>query len=236
MHACLSASRDRARQLNLRWRWKHLQPLTLRVTVDGNSRRTDLLCYRLERDLSVIAEGCDAKGISRVTRQRLGRGFADMVVRGRHVDQEQTMTLRGVNRTRWRYPTYDYDCPSFPTLSARLVITVDVISAYNFQEIEPEIVLEELHTACELVLEELVNRRSKRLSFAQLVSAADAAGLLRPTDLELSGAELLTELKDLRKDVRHRAAEGADAWLDAHWEDVAMQLERLVSHINRSAA
>jgi hypothetical protein len=47
---------------------------------------------------------------------------------------------------------------------------------------------------------------------------------------------LLTELKDLRKDVRHRAAPGARGWLDRHWEDVAMLLERLVEELQHQPA
>jgi hypothetical protein len=120
-----------------------------------------------------------------------------------------------------------------PRLDARLSVTVDLIMAWNFGEIAPEVLLEELHTACELVLEELVNKRSKRLSFAELVGAADKAGLFRHMPGGRSPGMLFTELKDLRKNVRHRAAEGAGPWLDEHWEDVAMCLERLIRHVNR---
>lgn len=231
---CLSSARARARQLHLHWRWQSRGPTAVRVIVDGNSRRTDLLSYRLERDLPLVAEGCHVPGLSRNERQRLGRGFADLMVRGRHVDQNATMALRGVAETRWRFPPYDYDCPAFPSLWARLIVTEDLIVAWNFNEIAPEVLLEELHTACELVLEELVNRRSKRLSFAELVAAADKGGALRHADSGLSGAALLTQLKDLRKGVRHRGASGAADWLGQHWEDVAMLLEHLVDRLNRT--
>ena len=75
----------------------------------------------------------------------------------------------------------------------------------------PEVLLEELHTACELVLEELVNKRAKKVSFADLVAKADRAGLLDARPDETPPGLLLISLKDLRKDVRHRAAEGAGA-------------------------
>jgi hypothetical protein len=86
----------------------------------------------------------------------------------------------------------------------------------------------------ELVLEELVNKRSKKLSFAQLIAFADEAGLLHHSDDETPSARLLKDLKDLRKNVRHRAAEGAHSWLNEHWEDVALCLERLVLHVNQN--
>jgi hypothetical protein len=170
-----------------------------------------------------------------------------MMLRGRHVWQEGPMLLRGVTDTSYSYPPYDYSCPGSRRLQARLSITEELLVGWNFQEIAPEVLLEELHTACELVLEELVNRRAKRLSFAQLIAKASDSGLLdfglRGSGLPDSGlllsllgettpaVALLTELKDLRKDVRHRAAEGARPWLDEHWEEVAILLERLVRRV-----
>ncbi|MEV6406628.1 hypothetical protein AB0M58_27440 [Streptomyces bobili] len=230
---CLAAAQTRARKMGLSWRWRHPQTHRCVVTINGNSRQTDLLGYRLERDLPLVAEGCADAGLPPAQRARIGRGFADMMLRGRHVEQDDPMVLRGVAATSYYYSPYEYECPSSPRLHARLSITTDLIVAWNFAEIAPEVLLEELHTACELVLEELVNRRAKKLSFAQLISAADEADLFRhSSDQAVPTTDLLTELKDLRKDVRHRAAEGADVWLDKHWENVAMCLECLVHHVN----
>ena len=231
--ACLAVGRARARKLGLSWRWRHVAPRRCVVVVDGNSRRTSLLGYRLERDLPIVAEGCAVGSLVPAQRARIGRGVADMLLRGRDTEEDGCMTLRGVARTTYYFPPYEYECPSVPRLHARLSITVDLIVAWNFGEIAPEVLLEELHTACELVLEELVNKRAKRLSFAELIDAADNAGLFRYMPGGRSPAALFTELKDLRKNVRHRAAEGAGLWLDEHWEDVAMCLEQLVRHVNR---
>jgi hypothetical protein len=111
-------------------------------------------------------------------RALIGRGFVDMMLRGRSDDQDGCMVLRGVAKTKHYYPPYEYECPSSPRLHARLSITENLLVAWNFDEIAPEVLLEELHTACELVLDELVNKRSKKLSFAELVTSADQAGLL----------------------------------------------------------
>jgi hypothetical protein len=61
---------------------------------------------------------------------------------------------------------------------------------------------------------------------------ADEAGLLQYSNDEIPPVRLLTDLKDLRKNVRHRAAEGAHPWLNEYWEDVAICLERLALHVN----
>mgnify|MGYP007126158927 CR=1 FL=1 len=237
VRVCQAAARTRARKLRISWRWRTLGVRHVLVTVNGNSRRIDLLGYRLERDLPLVAEGCDSAPLAPKQRIRLGRGFADLMLRGRHVELDGPMTLRGVSDTRYYYPPYEYECPSSPRLHARLSITVDHLVGWNFGEVPAETLLEELHTACELVLEELVNKRAKKLSFRELVDKADDAGLLRSFfPGETSPKQLLTELKDLRKNVRHRAAEGAQSWLDDHWEEVALLLERLVVEVNRKIA
>lgn len=160
---CLAAGRARAHRLGLSWRWRHVTPGHCIVIVDGNSRRTDLLGYRLERDLPLVAEGCAVEGLSPAQRARIGRGFVDMMLRGRDVSQDDGMVLRGVAETRYYYPPYDYECPSAPRPHTRISITEELLVAWNFDEIAPKVLLEELHTACELVLEELVNKRSKKL-------------------------------------------------------------------------
>jgi hypothetical protein len=236
VRVCQAAARTRARRLGISWNWRTLALRHVVVVVDGNSRRTDLLGYRLERDLPLVAEGCGSVALGPTQRARLGRGFADMMLRGRHVWQEGPMLLRGVADTFYCYPPYDYNCPGALRLQARLSITEDLIVGWNFAEIAPEVLLEELHTACELVLEELVNKRAKRLSFAELIARAKDSGLLDPSPLaslwpETPSVTLLTELKDLRKEVRHRAAGGSWPWLDEHWEEVAILLERLVSRV-----
>lgn len=236
VRVCLAAGRARARKLHISWRWRHAKRGQCVLAIDGNSRRIDLLGYRLERDLPLVAEGCMVEGLSPEQRARIGRGFADLMLRGRHVEQDGPISLRGVTRTSYYYPPFEYQCPSVPRLHARLSITEDLIVAWNFEEIAPEVLLEELHTACELVLEELVNKSAKRLSFAELIAAAEDAGLFGDSrDLATQPTDLLIDLKDLRKNVRHRAAEGAGTWLARHWEDVAICLERLVRHVNDQA-
>jgi hypothetical protein len=230
---CLKASRARARTLGLSWRWRRTGVHRYQVTIDGNSRRTDLLGYRLERDLPLVCEGCPIVGMSPTPCADLGRGFADLMLRGRDTTPDDVMVLRAVKEASSYFSPFEYECPATTRLHARLSITQELLVSWCFEEVAAEVVLEELHTACELVLEQLVNNRSKKLSFAELVAAADSAGFLSSVPLNPAPASLLLGLKDLRKDVRHRAAQGAAVWLDRHWEDVALCLERLVTLVNR---
>ncbi len=146
------------------------------------------------------------------------------------------MALRGVSRTRWYYPPYEFECPTIPHLDARLSITLSVLVGWSFGEIAPEVVLEELHTACELTLEELVNKRAKKLSFAELTEKAHIDGHLeKQWATDHDPVALLTSLKDLRKDVRHRGASGSADWLREDWEHVAILLERLVYRLDKQS-
>jgi hypothetical protein len=74
-----------------------------------------------------------------------------MMLRGRNsAKEEDYMVLRGVAATKYYYAPYNYRCPSSPILQARLSITEEMIVAWNFDEIAPEVFLEELHSASEL--------------------------------------------------------------------------------------
>jgi hypothetical protein len=60
--------------------------------------------------------------------------------------------------------------------------------------------------------------------------------ILRRRDIDVAdvlndiGREVLISLKDCRKDVRHRGAEGAEEWLEEHFWDAASILENLAAH------
>ena len=237
--ACLQAGASRAGRLGLTWKRRSMGEHCVRVQVDGHSRRMDLLGYRLERDLPLVSEGVAIAG-GPTLRARLGRGVADMYLRGRHVGQEHPMRLVAVEHTTFYYPPYDFMCPDVPTLHARLAVTLEVLVGWVFEEVAADVVLEELHTACELVLEKRFNDRAKTLSFSQLIAAGVSDGGLLGSD---GTPELLEELKNRRKRARHRnASEGAKEWVGEHWEDIALVLERLVTQLrlgarpNRSAA
>jgi hypothetical protein len=98
--------------------WRTLGPRHLLVVEDGNSRRTDLLGFRLERDPPLVGERCTAADMMPTQRQRVGRGFAHMLRRGRHVDQCGAMVL-GVSDTRWYYPLDDYSPAAARRVSPR---------------------------------------------------------------------------------------------------------------------
>jgi hypothetical protein len=64
-----------------------------------------------------------------------------------------------------------------------------------------------------------------RARLTRLRSAADIAAAMNDM-----GRDVLLSIKDCRKEVRHRGAEGAEAWLDKHFWDAASILESLAGH------
>jgi len=237
---CLKASMSRARKLSLSWRNERLGSGELRCAIEGNGRRMDLLAHALERDLPLVAEGAHNTGFSLSRRRRLGLGFADLYVRGLDIRSDATRLWRGVSETRYYFTPFELSPPETTSdLAARLMVTEGVIVDWWFERTPDVVLLEELHTACELMLEHLVNQRSKRLSFAELVAEADGAGLLNsprlpariPGTRATDAKQLLIELKDYRKDARHRGDRSFEPWLKENWEGIVLLIERLASRL-----
>lgn len=242
LEVCLAAAKSRARKLGVSWRVERLPNGHVRCTVDGNSRRLDLLAHALERDLPLVAEGAHHCELPTFRRRQLGTGFADLYGRGRDTRSDGPWRWRGATQAKYYFSPYDAtDHSTHPTLEARLAVTETIIIDWCFDRVPAVVLLEELHTACELLLEHLINQRSKRRSFAELVDLADAAGILRhpmfapevavalgvaPT---VNGKDLLIQLKNYRKNARHRADTSFEQWLTKSWETVALLIEHLAS-------
>ncbi|WP_234659799.1 hypothetical protein [Agromyces marinus] len=109
-----------------------------------------------------------------------------------------------------------------PHLADRLVITMDLLASWHFQEVAAEVLIEEIHTAAELMLKSLGLPRSKRMSFAELIDGAHDQGLI-----DERSSQTLHALKSTRVGAKHRGSADAKEWLDANFWDVVAALERL---------
>jgi hypothetical protein len=220
------------------------------VALDGNGYALDIFCERLRRDLPTIAEATPARRPP-ASRRLLALGLVDMLARYRlglydRYGEDWLPALRARRQPAYLLPHGLYT-PN-DALQDRLAVTMDMLASWHLGEVAPPVLLEEMHTAAELILTALVNRRAKRLSFAQLVDLAlqgrcfspypgDSATTARfrsgdgPHASEVKMAEVLVSMKDVRKDVRHRGAEGSRAWLDEHFWDAALVLTHLASQV-----
>lgn len=249
--ACIAAARRRSRTFGVRIRSELSKENYGYIFFNGQTYALDILLERLRRDLPTIAEATPCERTPR-DRRRVANGFVDILNRyrgGLYERYEETWvpTLRAKRTAAYSLPhqLFPFDAPS---LQHRLFVTEDMLASWHYDEVAPEVLIEEIHTAAELLLEASVNRRSKRLSFAQLVDAAHQRKLLRayPTDdvwppevdpagtLEDHcndfGRVLLLDLKNHRKEIRHRGAPGASDWLAKNFWPVVSLLEHLAIH------
>jgi len=232
--SALAAQRRRARALDLRIVTERKSPAQVYVQVNGNSRRMDVLGYRLERELPLVCEGNSSSGLPPRERRRLGLGVADMYLRGRNLgnESEKPMILRGVADTRYYFPVFEFSPQEAGTeqLQHRLRLTEELIADWDVRNISHFTVIEELHTASELLLQAVIPLPRRQDYYPQRLEAARDQKLLDESEIEL-----LKILSRYRNGARHHAKDGFEVWLDANWEAVALVLERLC-HKLRSPA
>lgn len=225
----------------------HSDPCVAEMEVSANTYVVDIWLERLRRDLPTIAEATSSHRPPS-DRRRLALGLIEILTRYRLDMYERygevwIPTLRGRTKPAYLLPHQFWLADD--ALQQRLSTTAELLASWHFDEVAPEVLLEEMHTAAELMLGAIVNTRSRRLSFGELVESARARGVFSPSapdssavqawrtvnpharNFEDEQAALLVSLKDVRKDVRHRNVGAAKSWLDDHFWEMASLLERI---------
>lgn len=249
VEAMLNAGRLRARRLSVRWS-SSIKSNVCAVIVNGEWWRIDLLIARLSRDLPTICEAIPLEHRSPSRRRGVGRSFAHIASQYRlgAFDLHETgWTPKLVSRRGepWDVMIYTFSAPNAPDLERRLEVTARMLMDWEFGEIAPEVMLEELHTAAELSLKRaLWGKYRGRGSFKELVERAEQSDMLklpgirafrqslRTVDVEesITVKELLLSLKDARKVARHEARETALPWLEKWVVGIGEVLEVLAQN------
>lgn len=247
--ACIRVSKTRARALSCSWRVKDLNERTMRCEVNGQTRRLGLLLRALETDLPIACEGVMG-GLPPRRASRLGRGFAELLFIGRDVNLgDDLQTLREVKELRLYYPVYEFSpgASTPPILQARLRITEDVVTDFGLGRVEPVMLMEELHTAMEQTLRELLPQVPQNARWPTLVDRAEQAGHLSGNTgrSQLEGVPghshtdrdlLLSEgINTRRNRAKHGGGDPDDPWISDHWECLSLLLERLVLSASASS-
>jgi len=220
--------------------------------MDGNGFWLDMLLERMRRDLPTIAEATPADRHTPAERRRLANGLIDVLCRSRvsyydrydkegqpdYVPRLRRLRTSEVVPVRALWPGDKH-----PDLYARLAITEEILTSWALDEVAPEVVLEELHTAAELILMRLMEKR-RAPAFAELVEEARADGHLEwrlgmhyadeePEQIDDMG-DLLISLKDHRKRAKHQGSDEARAWLTVHFWPAGVVLERLCNRLQKA--
>lgn len=256
VRAILAAARRRARQLNVAgWRSRvDANSHCCYVVIDGPWVLLDLFVARLERDLPTICEAVSGSKRGPASRRGLGWAFVQIAARRRlGIDDHRQVGwkphLRSRSQPPWSLAPHLLESPNAPDLADRLVATERMLVDWQFDEVAPEVMIEELHTAFELCLGRVLYGRYRRdRSFQQLVDKAASEGHFDQAPLrqfmpgydewmqrvrqELPSpgsfaCELLITLKDARKVARHQGQNSAQAWLHEWVWPAATLLEDL---------
>ena len=220
--------------------------------MDANTFRLDMFLERLRRDLPTISEATPSERQTPSERRRLANGLCDVLLRRRsgfydryyrEGEPDYVPNLRRLHKSEVipihaLWPGEDH-----PDLAARLGVTEEIMASWALDEVAPEVVLEELHTAAELILMRLLGKR-RAPPFADLVDAARAKGYLQnglrfhykdgDPDLIDDMGDLLISLKDHRKRAKHQGTDEARNWLTAHFWAAGIVLERLCRQLQRN--
>jgi hypothetical protein len=231
---CIGGARARANRLAIRLSFRTTGANRTLVTVDGQSRRLNVLAYRLERDLPKLCEGFASPHYGPKQRRRIGLGFADMYVRGRDMSGKPAtlMRLTGVSDTKFYYPVYELTPQNYAddALLHRMRVAEELLADWEDRSVSPFIILEELCTAAELLLHALFPDKNTSHSLRDFVKVAAKNGII-----SREAKVLLDETAVLRNSARHTGDSSFAPWLVDSWEDLALVLEHLSSLLGRAS-
>lgn len=243
VRAFVAATRRRAQKAGVRqWRSRRRDgdPPSYYLSVDGHSSRFALLAQKIERDLPIVAEAVELNHRDLRARRHLANGFVHIYATYGYGSEDEIPHLQPRPRVEFQWVPHLISYPAVPRVDARLAITERFCVDWYFGEVPGPTMLEELHTAAELLLSFAVGEAGSQKAFSTIVSDAAKAGLLRrcvqlgepgvPFDPDEVATSLLLSLKEVRREVRHRADPRADEWLRSNFFDVVYVLE-MVSEV-----
>jgi hypothetical protein len=151
-------------------------------------------------DLPLICEGV-ASALAPAEASRLGVGFVNLFLRGRDSRIEKPLqTLRSAKQTALYFPVYGFaEAASVaPVLQTRLYITEEILADFALGRVEGLVLLEELHTAAEQIMRELLDKTDKQNLSQALVTAGQQLGrAIRSNPSKMSWPELRATCQEL---------------------------------------
>ncbi|QMV22996.1 hypothetical protein GQS52_15800 [Streptomyces sp. SCUT-3] len=246
VRAMNAAAQRRAREMNIRWKSRTTEDGVGYTAMDGWSYGLDVLLERLRRDLPTIAEATPGWR-SASYRRRLGNGYVDILTKYRcdwydryyKTNDSYVPTLRAI-RSSSVWPIHSlWPGSGDQELGMRLVVAQTVMAAWCIQEVEPEVVIEELHTAAELMLKR-ITQMPDRTKFPDLIrearrkrvfSAEPMTFVYADPKRALTVQQLLKSLLRERNESKHGGRSQAESWLEENFWPIADLLESLSAQV-----
>ncbi len=181
---------------------------------DGRSWRMGLAAQKLQRDLPVIAEAVDGGDRSLRSRKHLAHGFCEIFgLEGYGAVEGEPPHLRPMASVKFQWVPHLLSC-SDPWLDERLFVVERHCVDWHFGDITAATLVEELHTAAELLLRFRLGDDAP-WKFSSLVHAGAGDG-----HFPSASEACLLELSRVRRDLRHHATGEPEKWLVENFEDV----------------
>ncbi|MFF7795137.1 hypothetical protein [Streptomyces sp. NPDC007991] len=246
VRAINAAAQRRARDMHIRWRSRATGDGAGYAAMDGWSYGLDIFLERLRRDLPTVAEATPGRR-SPAYRRRLGHGYVDILTKYRcgwydryyTTDESYIPTLRAI-RASSVWPIHSlWPRSDNQELGLRLVVAQTVMAAWCVREVDAEVVIEELHTAAELILKR-ITQMPDRTKFPDLIREARRQQALSTEPMEfayadpkkaLTAQQLLKSLLRERNACKHGGGAQAESWLDEHFWPAAGLLELLSAKV-----
>jgi hypothetical protein len=195
LRVLLRAVQLRARERSVDFSYKADPPNCYWLTLDGSLLEVEPLLMRLMFDLPAVAEGFQSP-----TRLGRRRRFA------RRLTNEINMALRAFLEDHTEVAhmlgglpvSLTFDVGRASHLRGRMTVLSHVTTLYLERQIDPETMLEEMHTALETLLRSCLGTKSKDKSFVGMVDLGEKMGLYSgPVSLQLK------KLNSNRRSVKH---------------------------------
>ncbi|MGA5035512.1 hypothetical protein ACPCA8_00480 [Streptomyces capoamus] len=246
VRAMNSAAQRRACEMDVHWRSRATSDGAGYTSLDGWSYGLDVFLERLRRDLPIIAEATPGRR-SPLYRRRLGHGYVDILTKYRcswydryyKTDELYIPKLRAI-RSSSVWPIHSlWPASDDQDLGMRLVVTQTVMAAWCVREVDAEVVIEELHTAAELMLKR-ITQMPDRTKFPDLIREARRQRVLSTEpmrfaytdpDKALTAQQLLKSLLRERNTSKHGGGSQSQIWLDEHFWPAAGLLELLSAKV-----
>jgi hypothetical protein len=223
----LRAAQRRARAVDVQLTYASDGKSCFLVVIDGSLIDIEPLVLRLSLDLPSIAEG-----FSSSFRLRRRRRVAVRLIQELNTALSEFFgfLLEITTRMGGVPHSLTFDAGSRSHIQGRLNVLTRAISLYLSGGIDPETMLEELHTAVETLLKEALGAEAKGRVFADLVKAGQERGWYRQVV-----AERLLAMKDHRKLVKHHGQGVSDSTVDEIMLDVVITCQVITAHLRGSA-
>lgn len=246
VRAMNAASQRRARDMQIRWRSQATPEGFGYACMDGWTYGLDIFLERLRRDIPTIAEATPGWRTP-AYRRKLGNGYVDILTKYRcswydryhKTDESYLPNLRAIKSSSV-WPVHSlWPGSNDHELGMRLIVTQTVLAAWCVREVDAEVVIEEMHTASEIILKRLTGMPDKT-KFPDLIKSARRQNKISSEPMiwtyaderrALTPQQLLKSLLRERNANKHGSGTQVELWLDSHFWPASTLLESLSGRV-----